>query len=130
MTSRQSVSKYVKKKYNLLLSSNFINHLLVTLVAFVEQNVLPLNILCQRLMLRQTVKTHLCSRILVGASHQVVKRHILGHGHVAELEREYLPSGWSVWKRHEDDSVKATWTHQSLMDGTKLKKSLVNFHIL
>lgn len=67
-------------------------------------------------------ETHFCSRILVGPSHQVVKRHILGHGHVAELEREYLSSGWSVWKRHEDDSVKATWTHQSLMDGTNKKK--------
>lgn len=45
MATRQSVSKYVKK-YNLLLPSDFINHLLATLVAFVEQNVSPSNILC------------------------------------------------------------------------------------
>lgn len=63
--------------------------------------------------------THFCSRILVGPSHQVIKTHILGHRHVAELERKYLPSRWSIWKRHKDDAVKATWTHQSLLDGKK-----------
>lgn len=63
--------------------------------------------------------THLCSRILVGPSYQFIDGHILGHGHVAELERKYLMSGWSIWKRHVDDSVKAAWTHQSLWDGKK-----------
>lgn len=64
--------------------------------------------------------THLCSRILIGPSHQVIKRHILSHRHVAELEGKYLKSGWSIWKRHIDDSIKATWTHQSLWDEKKL----------
>merc|ERR1712035_88344 len=68
--------------------------------------------------------THLCSRVLVGLIHQVIKRHVLGHGHVAELERKYLTSGWSIWKRHIDDSVKATWTHQSLWDRKKRTVSL------
>lgn len=67
-------------------------------------------------------ETHLCSRILVGASHQVVQGHILGHGHVAELEGEDLSSGRGVWKRHEDDSVESTWTHQSLTEARKTER--------
>lgn len=67
-------------------------------------------------------ETHLCSRILVGASHQVVQGHILGHGHVAELEGEDLSSGRAVWKRHEDDPVESTWTHQSLTEARKTER--------
>lgn len=72
--------------------------------------------------------THLCSRILVGPSHQVIEGHILGHGHVAELERKYLTSGWSIWERHKDDSVEATGTHQSLLDGEKKDRQSVKFN--
>lgn len=68
---------------------------------------------------------HLCSGILVRASHQLVHGHVLGHRHVAELEGKYLPSGRRIWKRHVDDAVEATWTHQSLRVGKNKKKSSI-----
>lgn len=67
----------------------------------------------------EEIVTNLCSRVLCSPSHQVLKRHVLGNRHVAELERKYLTAGWSIWKRHIDDSVEATWAHQSLWDGKK-----------
>lgn len=45
--------------------------------------------------------------------------HILVHGHVAELERKYLPPGLRVRERHKDDPIQATWSHQSLEGGNK-----------
>lgn len=78
----------------------------------------------------EEIVTNLRSRILRGPSHQVLKRHVLGNRHVAELERKYLTAGWSIWQRHEDDSVEATWTHQSLWDGKKAVSSGFIYHKL
>lgn len=64
--------------------------------------------------------THLCTGILVGLSHQVIQGHVLVHRHVAELERKDLASGRRVGKRHIDDPIEATRTHQSL-EGEKEK---------
>lgn len=68
--------------------------------------------------------THLCTGILVSPGHQVIQGHVLVHRHVAELERKDLASGRRVGKRHIDDPIEATRTHQSL-EGEEEKTDLI-----